>query len=224
MRKRVCVVMMASLIGLCASSARAGVREPGWSENEEPAGPEKEALERGGLDLGARIGFSVPLGHLTQAGNLGDLMSGTIPIGLELAIRGNKNVAVGVGFDLAPGLTKNCDPGFSCSATDYRLRVEAIFTARAGMMMDPWLGVGIGYEWLSLSESGMGSIQTTGWDYFNIEVGGEIRLGSQAALGPFVGLSVGEYSSASSGGYSGDITNQSVHEWLQFGVRGTINI
>ena len=89
--------------------------------------------------------------------------------------------AFGVGLDLARGLTKNCTAGASCSATDYRFRFEAIFTSRAGFAVDPWLGFGVGYEWLVLSGDGLdyqdppGSIGFSGWTYAIIEAGGELR-------------------------------------------------
>lgn len=73
---------------------------------------------------------------------------------------------------------KNCTVGASCSATDYRLRFDCIFTWRAGFAVDPWLGLGIGYEWLQLSGEGLGyqnppsSIEFSGWDDVIIEAGG----------------------------------------------------
>ncbi|HVV49297.1 MAG TPA: hypothetical protein VHO06_06550 [Polyangia bacterium] len=181
-------------------------------------------MDRPGMDLGARVGFAIPMGDLAADNQLGNFLSGAVPLTLELTIRGNKNVAVGLAFDLAPTLTKNCDPGASCSATDYRLNLEAIFTSRAGMPVDPWLGIGVGYEWFELSESGELSAEFTGWDYATIEVGGEFRSGDQLALGPFASFSLGQFSSGSANGASGDVANPSLHEWLQFGLRGTINL
>jgi hypothetical protein len=142
---------------------------------------------------------------------------------VELAVRANKNVALGLGFEVAAATTKNCDPGFNCSGTGYRLNVETIFTSRAGMAVDPWLALGAGYEWLELSESGTSAVELTGWDYANIEVGGEIR-GEQCGLSPFVGVSLGAYTSGSVGGTPGDVANPSLHAWLQFGLRGVVNL
>jgi hypothetical protein len=101
---------------------------------------------------------------------------------------------------------------------------------RAGFAVDPWLGLGIGYEWLRLSGEGLGyqnppsSIEFSGWDYLIIEAGGEFRLATSFALGPFVGFSFGEYSSTSEDGYSRDLLEQALHAWLQLGLRGTINL
>jgi hypothetical protein len=60
-------------------------------------------------------------------------------------------------------------------------------------------------------------------DYANIEVGGEIR-GEQCGISPFVGVSLGAYTSGSVGGTSGDVANPSVHAWVQFGLRGVVNL
>ncbi|HLK88623.1 MAG TPA: hypothetical protein VKZ18_01945 [Polyangia bacterium] len=213
MLKRACGGALALLIGFSAS-ARA----------QQTAAPEKNVLDRGGIDLGAHVGFALAFGAVTQGVSFGTVLSGAFPIGVDLAVRGSKGFAFGVGFEQAPAITRNdCYAGFSCgSATDYRFRFEAIFTRRAGFVLDPWLGLGIGYEWLDLPASGRelytrsGSIQLTGWDYAIVEAGGELRLGGAFALGPFVGFSLGEYSTSTE--------NSPPHAWVQLGLRGTVNL
>jgi hypothetical protein len=224
MSGQVCGGAVAALVvaGMSLLSSPAAQAQRTWAPGSPDDDPTK-VMERPGFDLGVRIGFATPMGDLAQSTPLGDFTSSNIPLGLDIAIRGNKNVALGAGFELAPGLTKTCASGYSCSGTDYRLRLEVILTSRAGFSLDPWLGLGVGYEWLALSVSGSSAITLAGLDGI-IEAGGEIRLGSGFAIGPFVGFSLGEYSSGSANGYSGSIGNPSLHEWLQLGLRGTANL
>ena len=220
-----------ALFCLFAGTARAqSVRAPAAAgDDEEPPStrPATKAdagiMARAGVDLALHVGFALPVGDLAQGQQISDGLSGAIPLGLELAFRANENVALGLGFEFAPAVTKNCDPGFTCSGTDYRLSVGAIFTSRAGMGVDPWLALGIGYEWLELSESGSPDLELTGWDYANIALGGEIR-GDQCGLSPFVGVSLGEFTSGSLGSTPGTVSNPSVHAWVQFGLRGVVNL
>lgn len=203
---------------------RRPVRRNGDDDEEPPLGnAQVGVLDRPGFDLAAHVGFALPMGEAVPGVQLGDGLSGAVPFGLELAARGSKNVALGLGFEFAPVTTKNCDPGANCSATDYRLNLEAIFTSRAGTPADFWLAVGVGYEWLELSESGNPDLELTGLDYVNVQVGGEIR-GDRCGISPFVGVSLGSYTSASEGGVSGDVADPSFHAWLQFGLRGVVNL
>jgi hypothetical protein len=195
----------------------------GAAHGQGGRGAPPSATEVPGLDISVRTGFERPLGDLQQAAPLSDGLSGAVPLVFEIGVRGNRNVSVGFSLERARVLTRNC-PDQSCSATDYRFNAEAIFTARTGSGVDPWLGVGIGYEWLDLADGPGSDEGITGWTYGVIQAGAEIRIGRQFGLGPFASFSVGEYSSESNNVYARDFTNQALHEWLQFGLRGTVNL
>jgi hypothetical protein len=191
-----------------------------------PAG-QQNVTDQPGVSLSARLAFAVPMGSLQQNSTLSDGISGGIPIVIEGAYRINRNVSVGLSGQYGYMLTKNCATGVSCGASDYQLLLEGIYNARMGSTFDPWVGLGIGYEQLSLSESGGGynlSGDVSGWGLATVEAGGNFAAGPQVEVGPFVSFAVGKYGSASSGGNSADIQNTAFHEWLQIGVRGTFNL
>lgn len=220
MRRPLAALVVASLAVFSGAAAHA---QRTWSPGSPDEDPSK-VMERRGIDLGVRLGFAVPLGNLAESAPLGNHFTGVVPLGLDVAFRDNKNLALEAGFELAPGVAKNCYTAYSCSGADYRLRLEVILAARRGFAVDPWLALGIGYEWLALSVDGGQAITVTGWDYAIIQLGGEIRVDDGLAIGPFLGFSLGEYSSGSANGYSGEIGNPSLHEWLQIGLRGTSNL
>jgi hypothetical protein len=125
-------------------------------------------------------------------------------------------------------MTKNCDTGSSCSASNFRFGLDGRLHSAAGEPFDPWFSFGVGYEVLSLSESGNVSVGMTfeGFD-LDFQLGGDIRIGKLFSLGPFVGLRVGNYRSASVTSSGTDAStfisdaNQTTHGWLTFGLRGS---
>lgn len=62
----------------------------------------------------------------------------------------------------------------------------------------------------------------------NFQVGGDYHVTPSFGVGPFVALSLGQYSSASTSSgatsTSNDIPNKAMHEWLTFGLRGVYDI
>jgi len=205
-RERVCGGAIALLICLSASGARA----------QQPAAPGKNVLERAGLDLSARVALALPFGDIMAGDPLGAWLSSELPVVIEFGLRVNKNLAVAMNLELGPTFTKyNCG---GCDTTEgIQLNLEAIFTARAGLAIDPWLGLGTGLESVSFSPGD----QANGWNYALIEAGGEFRVGDHSALGPFIGLSIGEYTSVTAP--ETYFTSRALHEWFRFGMRGTIN-
>jgi hypothetical protein len=188
--------------------------------------PAGEVTDQPGVDLAVRLGYAIPIGDVAQNSAFSDVLSGAVPLVLEAAFRATPNVSVGALFEYAIAQTKNCDPGSSCSASVIRAGIEGIYNLRLGTVFDPWVGLGAGYEWLRFSETGAtaGSGNFHGFEFVTLQAGGDFRVAPQFALGPFVSFSVAEYSSASINGASEDIQNTAVHEWLQFGVRGTFSL
>jgi hypothetical protein len=181
-------------------------------------------VERPGFDLGLRLGYAMPFGDAAQGATLSDGISGAIPFVLEAGYRFTPNVTAGALFQYAPIQAKNCPTGDTCSGSVVRLGIQGLYNFRMPTVLDPWVGVGLGYEWLNLSETGQADASLSGFEFLNLQGGGDYRLAPQFALGPFISFSIARYGSASSGGTSIDIQQTAVHEWLQIGVRGTFSI
>jgi hypothetical protein len=87
----------------------------------------------------------------------------------------------------------------------------------------PWIGAGLGYEWLRLSSSGgeeavNGTL--SGFEFVNLQGGVDFKPldDTNFGVGPFLAFSLAQYSTAADGG---DIRDKTLHEWLNLGVRGT---
>jgi hypothetical protein len=100
--------------------------------------------------------------------------------------------------------------------------------------IDPWAGIGAGYEILTNSASDSSGIESasvsySGFQFVNFQVGGDYKGAPNAGIGPFVMLSLGEYSNCSASVPSGtapscSIPKTALHEWLTFGIRGAYDI
>lgn len=204
------------------------------------------------FEFGARLAFGLPLGF-AQGGNGNDLNQSVsnqfVPLWLDAGIRFLSNWYVGA--YLAYGITSltssifggQCSqPGFGCSANDIRFGIDAAYHIIPDGKVDPWVGLGFGFEWLSLSEtldaahSGSGAAIThnngvSGWEFVNVQAGVDFRLLNGAlGLGPFILLALDQYSHASAASDNNgatvgqDIQNQALHEWVLFGAKGDYDL
>src|SRR5258708_5651677 len=119
-----------------------------------------------GIEVGLRTGYAIPLGQSTSASgdNLSDVISGQIPIWFDVGYRAPQQIYVGafvqygIGF-LADKLTNasGCGKNVSCSVNDIQAGANLHYHFVPEGPFDPWLGVGIGYEWLNFSASAGGN-------------------------------------------------------------------
>jgi len=184
-----------------------------------------------------KLAYAIPMGNIAQStldstNVLSDSISGALPIGIDARYRFTKNWSAGLYFQYAPAFPKNCPTGVSCSASNLRLGVEAVYGFLPDGGMNPWVSLGTGWEWLNGSIS-RGSLKQSsgfnGWEYFNVQVGLDFQLAKMFGLGPYVGFSGGSYGSVSFTDIdgtttSGSIANTAFHSWFQFGVKGTLDI
>jgi hypothetical protein len=119
-----------------------------------------------------------------------------------------------------------------------RLGVQVQYHFLPKKELDPWLGAGLGYEWLTRateqSFDGVGtetSITVKGFELINLQGGLDFKVAPGLALGPFLFFSIGRYTSLSgscSGNTCDDFTprgddpgDDATHYWLLLGVRST---
>jgi outer membrane protein W len=195
--------------------------------------------------LGARLGYSAAMGDAFKEANTGqavkmsDGIKSQIPIQIDAAYKLSKEFALGAylayGFGQVGGAAKDeCSlSGQSCSAHDWRFGIQALYTfTQVSPPFVPWAGVGLGYEWGTYKQTGGGqpdsSLTLKGWEFLNLQLGGDYVVNPQLAVGPYVMFSIAQYSDAEveSGGVSvsGSIDKKAVHEWFGFGVRGRFDL
>jgi hypothetical protein len=191
-----------------------------------------------GFEGGVRFGYGLPAGEFSGVGGpLGTAVSGTVPLMVDLGIRVMPAVFVGAfaqyGFGIAasePGGLIAGDDAFVSSAHTARLGAQAHYHFKPGNTLDPWLGAGLGYEWLSFvykSTNVTLSETASGFEFFELQAGLDIVPVKHLYLGPFLGFTLAEYMTegvecvnCELTASSADIEDKALHYWLFLGVRG----
>lgn len=185
---------------------------------------------RAQFSLGARLGFAPAMGDAMKGAPMSDGAKSQIPIQLDALYKFTPEFAAGLYFSygfvqLASAVTNDCNAsGVSCSASVTRLGVEATYSfTTVSPTFVPWAGAGIGYEWLTEKDSFGGvsvSADATGFEFLNLQVGGDYKVSNQFFVGPYIMLTVGQYSEVA----GNSIPDKAVHEWLGFGIRGKFDL
>ncbi|QSQ13836.1 porin family protein [Myxococcus landrumensis] len=231
--------MLCSLsFALAASPALAEEGEDTDSSYSDDAGGSSEG---GGFALGLRAGLGVPFGKFTSAesattsNKVSDSFSAAIPLQLEAGYFFNPNIYVGAYFQYGIlTLKEDCPDGLDCSASQLRFGANVAYHFQATPKIDPWVGLGIGYEIASQSTSatvGNAEIDLTanvkGLEFVSGQGGVDFRITPSFSVGPYVTYTLGQYSSISISGDDGnsesddstDIEEKAMHSWLYGGVR-----
>jgi len=217
------------------------------------------AQSESGLALGLRVGYAVPLGKAgaippetggttnTNNDDLNDTITGMVPLFADVGYRINPALYVGAffqyGFAFVNDDNSACTQGLSCSAHDIAVGANLHYHILPNAPFDPWVGAGLGYEWLTGSSSGSvalgaqkftidGSSTLKGFQFLLLEAGGDFKATPALAVGPFVNFALGKYTTYSSSATlngmsqdrSGDLADTGLHEWLTLGIRGQYNL
>lgn len=190
------------------------------------------------FEAAVRTGVGIPIGNAvgettrTPAGtSLADLVAWTVPLQLELGARVGP-AFVGGYVSYAFGKAGSAlEAGTSRSASNVRFGFEILWHLGPDRPVDPWLGLGVGYEWLNLSVGGSGGTITgsaRGFEWANLQLGIDFMLGRSFRLGPFVQSRIAQYDTGSLGlinpqgtetSGTGDIQSKALHTWIDVGLR-----
>jgi hypothetical protein len=230
------VTVMVSASLLFTASARAddfyAEANAKAAEKSTPSNPDR------GLQIGLRSGYALPFGKPYDADvTIRSDLNGIVPIWIDAGYRFNPSIYVGAygmyGFGLVNKTdTNHCGDDVSCSAYDIRVGVDAQYHVLPKGSVDPWVGLGFGYEWFRYKASGRGvdfSQLLRGFDLLDLQIGADFELDQSVKLGPFIGYSIGQFGNGKktrtgTPTQSGGINNMALHEWLTFGVRGVLNL
>jgi hypothetical protein len=193
---------------------------------EMPSASTVTSAPRTGFEVAVRTGYARPVGNL-RPNDGGEIMDypGQIPVLVEVGARVVPHVFVGAYFGAGFGLEHT--PGVSSTALHIGAEVQYHFVPEGGA--DPWLGYGLGYESLSENDFDERSTRFDGFEFGHLMGGANFRLNPAFAVGPFLDVSLGHYTSyhyrdtvePSTRNMDRSIPGMAVHSWLTLGVRGT---
>jgi hypothetical protein len=204
-----------------------------------------------GFELGARLGIGMPLGKASEDGaDMTEIVSAQFPLWVDLGIRADR-VMFGAYFQYGPGLlgsdiddeceaieenaeAANPDTDLGCHVRDIRLGLQLQYHFGRPRKPDPWIGVGAGYEWLTIGISGedddedfSADVGVRGFEFLNLQAGIDLPLNDAIGLGPFLAFTVARYDTLTvdCSGDCGDLDDDSqdldekaLHHWLMLGV------
>jgi hypothetical protein len=198
------------------------------------------------LTLGARVGYAFPSGKLDDAASavapdrdLGEWLSYQAPVQVEASYRWSTGLSLGGYFSAAlAGVGDQADaalcgaPGVDCSGRVLRAGVQLAFAFSAVPAYAPWIAVGAGYEWASLTaegDAGETTFAAEGWELLNLQAGLDFTIAPRFAIGPFVQYALGRYTESEielddGTTLGGGIDEQARHGWLQLGLRGRFDL
>jgi len=220
-----------ALIAACLSSLL-----PAVSRAAEPDPPGKAVDERG-VQLGARLGYSLPTGSLSDGSaastHLSDLETATVPVGIDAGFRFSHLAYLGAtlawGAGIAPNNPATCPAGASCFRQDAQLRVEGRLYLHPNAKVNWWVGFGAGWEVAAFAQSAGPNTVTatfTGPVFGDLQVGFDSR--TQPAIGPYFGLTVARFVTEginpAAAPVSAWIQDPSLHVWFTLGLHGSFGL
>jgi Opacity family porin protein len=194
-------------------------------EASQPPPPAKRARDTGprvddgsGFGFGVRAAWAWPMGGLTSSEEVSSVVNGALPLWLEAGYHINKSIYAGLYFQYARGFT-NCLGGQDCSSSGLRFGAEVLYNFAPDATLQPWAGIGGGYELFNSSRTG-DERTFKGLELLNLQAGLNWALTKNFSLGPFASYQLlGKFTSFSANGVSNDISDTTGHNWLQVGIK-----
>jgi hypothetical protein len=197
--------------------------------------PPQTAPERG-ISVGLRAGYAFPMGLWAKGDDLSANVRGMVPIWVDAGYRLSREFYVGAfgAWGFGSVADQLCPAPLSCSATDWRLGLDAHLhlagLLRLAVPIDWWVGLGAGYESTTLhieAQGVQGSETDRGFEFGNLQLGADYTGFGAARVGGFFTLTLAQYSSRSleDGLGTRDYTpERALHLWLMLGVRGQYDL
>jgi len=193
--------------------------------------------------LGIRAGYALPFGSVRDGQPLSETARSAIPITIEGMLSLRHGIDIGVYLQIAAGqggdqFNQGC---VDCSLIGGRLGLMVDKHFNAGAAVDPWFGLNLGYEWLSVSREFDDPERTfparvkstatfTALPELALQAG--IELGSRdVRVGPYVAIALARYADieykVTCAGCVDDasrataaVKDRAFHGWLTVGLRG----
>jgi hypothetical protein len=176
--------------------------------------------------LGLRVGVAPAVGSTVDDVPVSDGIRLQIPVQLDALWAAGP---LGVGGYASWGAARVGGCVGSCSASVWRVGVQATWTFPPLRGAEPWAGAGLGYEWASEERTRAGRTLTTRWRGFelpSLQGGVEWRLARAFAVGPYLLVGVGRYTNmevdTGVDSASSEISGKAFHAWIHAGVRARL--
>lgn len=221
----------------------------GTEDTVTSSSSESPAPSQLGFETGLRLGVGVPVGKGGRSldgaeRNLNDFAPWRAPFWIDVGYRFSQVTTVGAYGQVGVGGGGDACAG-ECDWADLRIGAQAQWRFAPSASVNPWLGVGLGYEWISfrtllripLTDPGPEDPDSVAIRTAELLSGPELLLQGGLDFRVEDSFSVGPYASATVGQYVGDrikcdpdfpgcpeaasLDGSGFHSWLGVGLRGT---
>ncbi|MCA1827415.1 MAG: hypothetical protein ABR567_03560 [Myxococcales bacterium] len=193
---------------------------PAPSPTPPPRRPRATSSEDSGsgFGFGVRGAWAFARGDITPAEPLGNSEAGQLPLWVEAGYWFNRSLFAGAYYQYALGFPHCLDGSTTCSSSGMRFGIEVLYNFMPDASLQPWVGLGAGYE--IFNRSRFGDETYKGFELLNLQIGLDFPVGKAFTLGPFASYQLlGKYGSFSASGVSNDIADSTGHSWLQVGLK-----
>lgn len=194
---------------------------------------------RRGFQLALRTGIALPVGSVSPTTKMSDALGVQVPLIVDLGAKVIPNLWVGGFLGIAVGgvvgrTEQVCTQvGVNCTGVGFRGGIMGQWSFRPKELVNPWVGLGFGYELATSSGSNdPNSVSNSihGFELVHVLGGVDFRLQDLFGVGPFFDAALGRYDYAkqevNAGGAvtdnGGSLPDKSFHGWLIFGVRAVM--
>ena len=184
-----------------------------------------------GPALGLRLGYAIASGEASDGTPMTEVAKADLPLQLDASWRFGPHFSTGLYFSygftrLDASVADHCDAiGADCSVSRIRAGIQAAWAFTDwSQRYAPWIGLGIGYEWIKESASlqGESGVQhLSGWELLDLQAGLDVVTYRKLAVGPYVDWSPLAWFNRLDGS---SIVKKGFHQWFGFGVRGTFDL
>jgi hypothetical protein len=206
-----------------------------------------DPARRTGFSAGMRVGVGLPIGKAGEdpAGterDLSELTSWRAPLWVDLGYTLPGMTLLGAYIQVGTGGNGDACAG-DCDWSDIRIGAQAQLQFAPGAPLNPWLGIGLGYEWLSYrqlvtadiddGQGGTVSVRGRATERFGgpellVQGGLDFQVEDSLRVGPFASASVGQYltdsfnctPSTPACPSDGSLDGGGFHSWIGVGLRG----
>jgi hypothetical protein len=182
--------------------------------------------------LSLRLGYAPAVGSVAADVPVQDGLAAQLPLQLDALWRFGPLSAGAYGsWGLGRSNGEACGDGADCGGSAVRVGVEGLYALDARLAgATPWVGAGIGWEWIARTRERLGSETVWGWNGLEalVQAGAAWHVGRRYSLGPYALVAVGRYATesleTSAASASAPVEDRALHAWIHLGVRGTVDL
>jgi hypothetical protein len=206
-------------LSLATSPAGPDLAEPATAPDEPTVAQPGPGAQQFPLYLAAGVGGGAVRGRARPGVPMSSLTGPQTDLSLEGSVRLAEPVCAGLYLDLGQGDAAGIAGDYTTERLALGVGGRFAFAPRA--RWNPWVGLGAGFERMSLTHPELKGalVSYTGYTLPRLSTGLDWRASRQAGIGVYATVAVVRYTRVNTPLGGGDLASRSAHAWVGVGVR-----